>query len=89
MDEVANVLNSFVDEVANIRNILAFVTRHGTAVRHASINIVFGCKQEQQYSRKHHFIRAVNSSAQNDESHWSHVQITYTTVEHFRFSCIS
>ena len=30
------------------------------------------------------FIRAVNWSAQNAESHWSHVHITLT-VEHFSF----
>jgi len=46
---------------------LKFVFGHGTAVQPASINIVFGCKQAQQYSRIHHlgFIRAVNWTAQN------------------------
>ena len=64
-------------------NILKFVAEHGTVVQLASINIVFGCKQAQQYSRTHlGFIRAVSWSAQNAESHWSHVHITLT-VEHF------
>jgi len=50
------------------------------------LNIVFGYKQAQQYSRTYHlaFIRAVSWSAQNAESHWSHVHIT-RTVEHFNF----
>ena len=34
-------------------NILKFVAGHGTVVQTASINIVFGCKQAQQYSRTH------------------------------------
>jgi len=65
-------------------NILKFVAAHGTVVQSASINIVFGCKQAQQYSRTHHlsFIGAVSLSAQHAESHWSHVHITLT-VEHF------
>jgi len=33
--------------------ILKFVAGHGTVVQPASINIVFGCKQAQQYSRTH------------------------------------
>jgi len=43
-------------------NILKYVAGHGTVVQSASINIVFGCKQAQQYSRTHHlgFIRAVS-----------------------------
>ena len=50
------------------------------------INIVFGCKQAQQYIRTHQlgFIRAVSWSAQNAESHWSQGYITLT-VEHFSF----
>ena len=32
-------------------NILKFVAAHGTVVQPACINIVFGCKQAQQYSR--------------------------------------
>ena len=38
-----------------------FIYGHGTVVQPASINIVFGCKQAQQYSRTHQlcFIRAV------------------------------
>jgi len=69
-------------------NILKFVAGDGTIVQPASINIVFGYKQAPQYSRKHQlgFIRAVRWSAQNAESHWSHVHITLT-VEHL-FSCI-
>jgi len=65
-------------------NILKFVAGHGTAVQPASINIAFGCKQRQQYSRKHQlgFIRAVSWSAQNAEPHWFHVHIT-PTVQHF------
>jgi len=64
-------------------NILKFVAGHGTVVQPASINIVFGCKQVQQYSRTHHlgFIRAVSWSTQNLESH---VHIT-RTVEKFSF----
>jgi len=67
-------------------NILKYVAAHGTVVQPASINIVFGCKQAQQYSRTHHlgFIRAVSLSAQNAESYWSHMHIT-RTVERFRF----
>jgi len=67
-------------------NILKFVAAHGTVVHPASINIVFGCKQAQQYWRTHHlgFIGAVSLSARNAESHWSHVHITLT-VEHFSF----
>ena len=67
-------------------NILRFVAGHGTVVQPVSINIVFGCKQAQQYSRIHHlgFIRAVSCSAQNAESHCLHVHITLT-VEHFSF----
>jgi len=67
-------------------NILKFVAGHGNIVQPASINIVFGCKQAQEYNRTHHlgFIRAVSWSAQNTESHWSHVHITLT-VEHFSF----
>ena len=65
-------------------NILKFVAGHGTAVQPVSINIVFGCKQAQQYCRAHQwgFIRAVSWSAQNAESHWFHVHIT-PTVQHF------
>jgi len=64
-------------------NILIFVAGHDTVVQPASINIVFGCKQAQQYSRTHNlgFIRAVSWSAQIAESHWSHVHVTLT-VEH-------
>jgi len=29
------------------------VAGHGTVIQPASINIVFGCKQAQQYSRTH------------------------------------
>jgi len=67
-------------------NILKFAAGRGTVVQPSSINIVFGRKQTQQYSRTHHlsFIRAVSWSAQNAESHWSHVYITLT-VEHFSF----
>jgi len=67
-------------------NILRFVAGHGTLVQLLSINIVFGCKQVQQYSKTHHlgFIRAVSCSARNAESHCSHVHITLT-VEHFSF----
>jgi len=35
-------------------NILKFVAGHGAVVQPASINIVFGCKQAQQYSRTYH-----------------------------------
>jgi len=65
---------------------LKFVAGHGNVVQPTSINIAFGCKQAQQYSRTHQlgFIRAVNCSAQNAESHWSHVHITLT-AKHFSF----
>jgi len=48
-------------------NMLKFVAGHDIAVQPASVNIVFECKQAQQYSRTHHFrfIRAVSRSAQN------------------------
>jgi len=67
-------------------NILEFVAGHGAVVQPASINIVFGCKQAQQYSRTHQlgFIRTVSWIAQNAESHWSHVHIALA-VEHFSF----
>jgi len=54
---------------------LKFVAGHDIVVQPVSINIVCECKQTQQYSRIHHlgFIRAVSWSAQNAESHWSHV----------------
>jgi len=70
-------------------NTLKFVAGHGTAVQPASINIVFGCKQAQQYGITHHlgFIRAVSWSAQNVEWHWLHVHITLT-VEHFSFHAL-
>jgi len=59
-------------------NILKFVAGHGTVVQFVSINIVFRGKKTQQYSRTHQlgFIRAVSWSAQNAESHWSHVHVT-------------
>jgi len=65
-------------------NILKFVAAHGTIVQPASINMVFGCKQAQKYSKTHHlgFIGTVSLSAQNAESHWPHVRITLT-VERF------
>jgi len=67
-------------------NILKFVAAHGVIVQPASINIVFGCKQAQKYSKTHNlgFIGTVSLSAQNAESHWPHVHITLT-VEHFSF----
>ena len=48
-------------------NMLKSVAGHDIVVQPASINIVFECKQAQQYSRTHHlrFIRAVSRSAQN------------------------
>ena len=70
-------------------NILKFVAGHGAVVQPASINIVFGYKQAQQYSRNHQlgFITAVSWSAQNAESHWSHVNITLT-LENFNFHAV-
>ena len=67
-------------------NMLKYFAGHGAVVQPASINIVFGYKQAQQYRRIHQldFIRAVSWTAQNAESHWSHVHITLT-VEHFSF----
>jgi len=72
-------------------NIPKFVSGHGTVVQPASINIVFGCKQAQQYRRTHKldFIRAVSWSAQNAESHWLHVQRSYHSYSRtLQFSCI-
>jgi len=53
-------------------NIRKFVAGHGTVVQPASINIVCGCKQAQQYSRTHHlgFIRAVNWSQGCTQRGW-------------------
>ena len=67
-------------------NIPKFVAGHGAVVQPAFINIVFGCKQAQQYSGTHHlgFIRTVGWSSLNAESHWSHVRITLK-VEHLSF----
>jgi len=68
--------------------LLKFVAGYGAVVvQPASINIVFGYKQVQRYSRKHQlgFIRAVSWSAQNAESHWSHMHNITLTVEHFHF----
>jgi len=61
-------------------SVFKFVAEHGAVVQPASINIVFGYKQTQQYSRKHQlaFIRAVSWRAQNPKPHWSHVHITLT-----------
>ena len=61
------------DDVHN--DILKFVAGHGAVVQPASINIVIGYKEAQQYSRKHQlgFIRAVSWSAQKAESHCSHM----------------
>ena len=69
-------------------NILKFVAGHGAVVQPASINIVCGYKQAQQYSRMHQldFIRAVSWSAQNAELRWSHVH-SYTRT--LQLSCIS
>jgi len=65
---------------------LNLLLKHGTVVQPVSINIVFGCKQAQQYRRIHQlgFIRAVSWSAQNAESLWSQGYSTLT-VEHFSF----
>ena len=67
-------------------NRLEFVAGHGSVVQPASINIAFGWKQAQQYSRTHQlgFIRAASWIARNAESHWSHVHIALA-VEHFSF----
>ena len=68
-------------------NILNFVAGHGTVVQPDSINIVFGCKQAQQYSRTHQlsYIRAVGCSAQNDFALVAHHSYSRT----LQFSCIS
>jgi len=65
---------------------LRFVAARRTVVQPASINIVYGCKQAQQYRRTYHlgFIGAVSLSARNAQSNWSHVRITLT-VECFSF----
>jgi len=50
-----------------IFNMLKSVAGHDTVVHTASINIIFGCKQAQQYRRTYQlgFIRAVSCSVQN------------------------
>jgi len=55
-----------------------FVAGHGTVVQLGCTTIRLRYKQAQQCSRIHQldFIRAVSWSAQNGESHWSHVHIT-------------
>jgi len=52
-------------------DILKFVAGHGTVIQPVFIDIVFGCKQAQQYRRRHQlgFIRAVTWCAKNAESH--------------------
>jgi len=59
-------------------NKLNFVIGHGTVVQLGCTTIRLWHKEAQQYSRTHQlgFIRAVSWSAQNGESHWSHVHIT-------------
>jgi len=53
-----------------------FVVGHGTAVQLGCTTIRLRHKGTQQYGRTHQlgFIRAVTWSAQNGESHWSHVR---------------
>jgi len=55
-----------------------FVVGHRTVVQLGWTTIRLWYKQAQRYSRTHQlgFIRAVSWSAQNGESHWSHVHIT-------------
>ena len=55
-----------------------FVVGHGIVVQLGCTTIRLWYKQEQQYGKTHQlgFIRAVSWSAQNGESHWSHVHIT-------------
>jgi len=59
-------------------NKLNFVVGHRTVAQLGCTTIRLWCKQAQQYSRTHQlgFIRAVSWSAQNGESHWSHVHTT-------------
>jgi len=68
---------------------LKFVAGHDIAVQPASVNIVFECKQAQQYSRTHHFrfIRAVSRSAQNA---WIALvaRAYYSYSKTLQFSCI-
>ena len=70
-------------------NKLNFVAGHGTVVQPASINIVFGCKQAQQYSRIHQlsFIRAVGWSAQNAFALVARAYLSYSRT--LQLSCIS
>jgi len=70
-------------------NKLNFVAGHGTVVQPASINIVFGCKQAQQYSRIHQlsFVRAVGWSAQNAFALVARAYHSYSRT--LQFSCIS
>jgi len=70
-------------------NLLNFVAGHGTVVQPVSINIVFGCKQAQQYSRIHQlsFIRAVGWSAQKAFALVSRAYHSYSRT--LQFSCIS
>jgi len=70
-------------------NVLNFVAGHGTVVQPASINIVFGCKLAQQYSRTHQlsFIRAVGWNAQNAFALVARAYHSYSST--LQFSCIS
>ena len=63
--------------------ILKCVVGHGTVVQPVSINIVFGCKQAQQYSRSHHldFIRTVSWNALVARAYHSYSRT-------LKFSCI-
>ena len=67
---------------------IKFVAGHGTVVQPVSINIVFGCKQAQQYSRTHQlgFIRAVSWNAQKM---LNRIGCTCTYSRTLQFSCIS
>ena len=66
---------------------IKFVSGHGTVVQPACTNIVFGYPQAQQYNEHVNFVRAVSCSAQNAESHWSHVYITLI-VEHINYHAV-
>jgi len=69
-------------------NILKFVAGDGTVVQPASINIEFGANKHSNTVEHINwvFITTVRWSAQNAESHCSHVHVTLI-VEHF--SCFN
>jgi len=77
------------DELDEFYCTLNFVARHGAVLQPASINIVSGCKQAQQYGRTHQlsFMRVVGRSAQNACALAARAYHSYCRT--LQFSCIS